>query len=298
MRATVSTLTQEEVAADIARSIRELEPLPATARELVGLLRRPEASLRPIANLIELDEAIAATVFKAASSAAYSGFGRPASVREAIARLGTARLLDLVLRDYMTRLHTGAPLHDRSEEDLWAHSAAAELAVEAIIAERPRLGLPSLALTAALLHDIGKLVTARHFKASCQEVLDRAATQGCTFVEAERRLFGTDHALVGAAIGREWGFPDELVDAIARHHETPLTTATPVLDAVVVANLIAKTLSVDLGAEGLNFALEAPSAARLGLDYPAFARVCLRTEEWLVALLSSLRRGPEGRSYR
>lgn len=294
----MSTLTQEEVAAVIARGIRELEPLPATARELVGLLRRPEASLRPISNLIELDEAIAATVLKAANSAAYSGFGRPASVREAIARLGTARLLDLILRDYLTRLQTAVPLYDLSEEDLWAHSAAAELAVEAIIAERPHLGLPSLALTAALLHDIGKLVTARHFKASCQEVLDCAATRGCTFVEAERRLFNTDHALVGAAIGREWGFPDLLVDAIARHHEVPLTDSTPVLDAVVVANLVAKTLGVGLGAEGLNFALEAPCAQRLGLDYPAFARVCLRTEEWLVALLSSLRRGPEGHNYR
>jgi len=291
-------MTQEEVAADIARGIRELEPLPATARELISLLRRPEASLKPIASLIELDEAVAATVLKAASSASYSGFGRPASVREAIARLGTARLLDLILRSYMIRLQTDIPLYDLGEEDLWAHSAAAELAVEATIAERPGLGLPSLALTAALLHDIGKLVTARHFKASFQEVLDCAATRGCTCIEAERRLFNTDHALVGAAIGREWGFPDLLVDAIARHHAVPLTDSTPVLDAVVVANRVAKTLGVGAGAEGLDFALEAPSAERLGLDHPAFARVCLRTEEWLVALLGSLRRGPEGRSYR
>jgi len=294
----MTTLTHDQIAANIVRGIRELEPLPATARELVRLLGRPEASLHKVTALIELDEAIAATVLRAASSAAYSGFGRPASVREAIARLGTVRLLDLILRDYLDRLQTAAPVYDLSEDELWAHSAAAELAVEAIIAERPRLRLPTLALSAALLHDIGKLVTARYFKANCQDVLACAAERSTTFVGAERRLFGTDHAQVGAAIGRAWDFPEPLVDAIARHHDVPLGTSTPVLDAVVVANYVAKTLGVGLGAEGLNFALDAPCAERLGLDYPAFGRVCLRTEEWLAALRATLRRPAEERPSR
>jgi putative nucleotidyltransferase with HDIG domain len=140
------------------------------------------------------------------------------------------------------------------------------------------------------MHDIGKLVTSRYFKADCQDVVACAAERGLTFVAAERQLFGTDHAQVGAAIGREWGFPLPIVDAIARHHSAPLGESTPVLDAVVVANFVAKTLGVGLGAEGFNFALEAQSAERLGLDTPSFGRVCLRTEEWLTALRAALRR--------
>ena len=42
-----------------------------------------------------------------------------------------------VLGDYLTRIKTSAPLYDLSEDDLWAHAAAAQLAVRAITQECP-----------------------------------------------------------------------------------------------------------------------------------------------------------------
>jgi hypothetical protein len=41
-----------------------------------------------------------------------------------------------------------------------------------------------------------------------------------------------------------------VTDAIARHHDRQLGQSTPVLDAVVIANLVAKNIGVGLGAEG------------------------------------------------
>lgn len=94
-------------------------------------------------------------------------------------------------------------------------------------------------------------------------------------------LFGVNHAVVGAAIAVEWHFPDVVTDAIARHHDAQLGTSTPVLDAVVIANMVAKNIGVGLGAEGFNLAVDSECVHRLGLDFTRFARVCLQTDTWL-----------------
>jgi putative nucleotidyltransferase with HDIG domain len=278
---TTTTTTSAHLPADIVRGIRELEPFPETARQLVALLNGEDVSLVKVAEIIEYDQAIAASVLRTAGSVAYAGWQAPTTVREAVIRIGTVPLLNLVLGDYMARLRHAAPLYDLTEDDLWAHGAASQLAVEAIAAERPSLKLPPVSFTAALLHDVGKLITGRYLKASVMDVVTRAGNTGKTFVEAERDMFGTDHAEVGAVIAREWQFPEVVLDAIARHHETNVVKPSQVLDAVIVANLVAKTIGVGLGAEGFNFAVDGPSARRLRLDYPTFANVCLRVDERL-----------------
>jgi HD-like signal output (HDOD) protein len=100
-------------------------------------------------------------------------------------------------------------------------------------------------------------------------------------VEAEQELFGVNHAAVGAAIAVEWHFPIEVTDAIARHHDKHLGRSTRVLDAVVIANVVAKNIGVGLGAEGFNLTVDSECVRRLGLDFTKFARICLQTDTWL-----------------
>ena len=104
---------------------------------------------------------------------------------------------------------------------------------------------------------------------------------GITFVEAEQELFGVNHAAVGAAIAVACHFPDVVTDAIARHHDNQLGESTPVLDAVVIANMVAKNIGVGLGAEGFNLTVDSTYVRRLGLDFTRFARICLQTDTWL-----------------
>lgn len=265
----------------VLAGLDDLAPLPVTAQRLVSLLSSDEVSLARVSALIEFDQVIAARVLRMARSAAYAGRMPADTVREAVVRLGTATVLELVLGDYLQRLKVDAPLYDLAEDDLWAHGAAASLAVRALMAERPRAGIPGLALTAALLHDIGKLLMVRTLKASPEDVRAHCDATGVTWIEAERALFGCDHAEVGAAMARAWSFPDALVDTIARHHDSPLAPPTPMLDAVVTANLAAKSIGVGLGAEGLNLHVDGGVAARLGLDFTAFARIAVQTADWL-----------------
>jgi putative nucleotidyltransferase with HDIG domain len=265
----------------LVRGITELEPMPVTAQRLLALMNGEDVSLAVVAELVEFDQAIAASVLRMARSWAYAGSRPPDTVRDAVVRLGTVPLLNLVLGDYLTRIRTAAPLYDLSEDDLWAHAAAAQLAVRALTQECPSAKLPPVAATAALLHDIGKLVMSRCLNASVDTIVRHARQHGMTFVEAEQQLFGVNHAVVGAAIAVEWHFPDVVTDAIARHHDADLGASSPVLDAVVIANMVAKNIGAGLGAEGFNLSVDSECVRRMGLDFTRFARVCLQTDAWL-----------------
>ncbi|MEP7305656.1 MAG: hypothetical protein ABJA98_09075 [Acidobacteriota bacterium] len=70
-------------------------------------------------------------------------------------------------------------------------------------------------------------------------------------------------------------------DAIRRHHSAPFTNPTVVLDAVALANVVAKTIETGLGAEGLNFSMDPGSDRRLGVDFATFGRVCLQADAGL-----------------
>ena len=111
---------------ELVRGIRQLEPLPLTAQRLLALINGKDVALAAIAELIEFDATITAAVLRTASTMRYAGSGVP-TVREAVFRLGTVALLDLVLEGYLKRLRTATPLYELSEHDLWLHSAAAHL---------------------------------------------------------------------------------------------------------------------------------------------------------------------------
>jgi putative nucleotidyltransferase with HDIG domain len=284
----MSQRTIANVPEDVARGIRQLEPLPVTAQRLLGLINHQDVSLAEVAELIEFDQAIAAAVLRAASTMRYASFAAP-SVRDAVLRLGAVALLDLVMEGYLRKLRGGAPAYDLSEQDLWLHGAAAQLAVRALVNERRRAAIPPLAETAALLHDLGKLIISRHLKVDVREILEQARTRGIAFVEAERDVLGTDHAAIGAAVAQAWRFPVEVIDAIERHHSPPFEPSTTLLDAVALANVIAKTIETGLGAEGFNFVVDAGCYRRLGIDFGAFSRACLQAQTWLQDLLRTHR---------
>jgi putative nucleotidyltransferase with HDIG domain len=271
---------EQPLPAALVRGIRQLEPMPVTAQRLLSLANGDDVSLVTVAELVEFDQVIAASVLRMARSWTYAGSRPPETVRDAVLRLGTVPLLNMVLGDYLTRITSSAPLYDLSEDDLWTHAAAAQLAVRAL-AQECEMPLPPLASTAALLHDIGKLVMSRCLDTSVERIVQHAKHAGLTFVEAEQEMLGVNHASIGAAIAVEWQFPDEVTDAIARHHDRHLGESTPILDAVVIANVVAKHIGAGLGAEGFNLAVDSGCVSRLGLDFTKFARVCLQTDTWL-----------------
>jgi putative nucleotidyltransferase with HDIG domain len=94
------------------------------------------------------------------------------------------------------------------------HAQAVARAASRIARE---LGLPESddLLTAALLHDIGKLVLSR-LGAEYSGAASTATPEDR--VLEERRALGVDHASLGGTILRRWGLPGSLAGAVENHH--------------------------------------------------------------------------------
>lgn len=65
-------------------------------------------------------------------------------------------------------------------------------------------------------------------------------------------------------------------DAVIRHHQVPVQDPNPILDTVIMANWVTKTIGVGLGAEGLNFDVDESVALRLGFRHTDFSLLCSR----------------------
>lgn len=264
--------------------IDNLDPLPFTVQQLIAALETEEISFREIGKVIEYDPAIAANILRVANSALYAGRTHIEKPQDAVVRLGTATLLNIVLGGYLRELTVSAPLYSLSENELWLHAAVSSIAVREVSRETAKIKIPQTSSIAALIHDVGKLIIVRYLNADVTEIQQLCKDNELTWVEAEAELFQCNHAEVGGAIGRKWSFPDPIVESIERHHDYPLDDSSPMLDAVVVANLVSKTIGVGLGAEGMNFRADEQCHQRLGIDFRAFCRVCARTSTQIADL--------------
>ena len=266
----------------ILDGIQNLDPLPVTARRLTAMVGNDKANIQEIAEIVEYDPAVAANVVRVANSAAFAGRYQIERVRDAVIRLGTGNLLNIVLDGYLRVFKTDAPMYDLTEEDLHLHSAASSLMIRALASET-RSPIPPSASIAALLHDIGKLILVRYMKADQSALIELSHKKQISFVEAEREILGCDHAEVGGAIARKWGFPLEITEAIEQHHQVHPDGNGIILDAVMLANYAAKSMGYGLGAEGLNMSMDyAGSRKRLGISIDGFERACAQAAMWVL----------------
>jgi putative nucleotidyltransferase with HDIG domain len=265
----------------ILNGIQNLDPLPATARKLSAMLRDEKTSVQEIADAVQYDAAVAANILRVANSAAYAGRYPAERIRDAVIRLGTENLLTIVLGQYLKVFKGAAPLYDLTEDDLYLHSAASALMIKAMLPEM-RNKVPASASIAALLHDIGKLIMVRYMKADVSALLSLCTEKKIAFVQAEKEMFGCDHAEVGAAMARQWGFPQEIISTIEQHHQVVPGGSGLILDAVMLANYAAKSMGIGLGAEGFNLHIDfAGSRERLGISIEGFERACAQAAIWI-----------------
>ena len=122
--------------------------------------------------------------------------------------------------------------------NLWQQSInAANLAKSIAKAENPEIANDSF--TAGLLHEIGKVVLAVNLPEKFEEANELRINEKISEAEAERQIFQTTHAEIGAYLLGLWGLPHRVVEAVAFHHnpsQIPASLFTP-LSALYIAEV-------------------------------------------------------------
>jgi HD-like signal output (HDOD) protein len=238
MSAPEHRLDEPDVLAQIAR----LPPLPAVALQLLQSLDDEGADTERLSRLIATDQILAARLLRVANSSFYGMQGRIHSIRDAVVLIGFRGLRSLALAASVSKALSG----DCGRLDLcafWRHGLAAALAAQEL-GRRASLN-PDQCFAAGLLHDIGQLLLARAFPRQFAQVQAWQMKHDCATQEAERAVLGIDHMRIGQLLAEQWRFPENLVLAIAGHHDSAVIQRSAHAAVAHVANAIVIALDVE-----------------------------------------------------
>jgi HD-like signal output (HDOD) protein len=228
----------------LIRSAYALAPLPSSVTRLAAIIAGDDWSADEIEEVITLDPALTANLLRLANSAAFGARRGITSVRQAVVRLGVGSVLSLAVgASVQSRVDRPVPEYGLSSGQLWRHAV-----MSALVAEQSRrlcrADLPQEAYTAALLHDIGKLIVARFLRPEVRDLLRHAREQGAlSLVEAESEVLGVDHGEIGGLVAQHWALPDSIVQGI-QHHHAPERGRSVVSHVVHLANAVAHRIEL------------------------------------------------------
>jgi putative nucleotidyltransferase with HDIG domain len=203
---------------DYIDKAQHLLPAPVILSKLPPLLRQPNVDTGKVVDLISYDQSLTGNVLRVCNSAYFCPETPIDNLQYAVVRIGFRLIYDIVVSVIFSSTLRGAQAGDGVEANaLWEHSIATAAAAQLIAGDL--LADEQVVFTAAILHDIGKIVLAPALAELRDQVAHESNTNGLTPLEIETKLLGVDHAQVGGRLLERWQLPEDLVAAVRYHHK-------------------------------------------------------------------------------
>jgi len=211
----------------------DLPPFPAVATSLLALIRRGEAGLSEVAELVATDAAVSVDILRVANNAVY-GTARPVTnLHEAVVRLGLERVAGLALAVCL-RQFAGRAFKSLEVYACWRHSLACALTAEQVASAIG--GQARDAYTFGLLHDVGRLALLAARPGEYVAVLRKMETcQHRDQLVCEREAMGTDHCEMGRVLLAHLHLDAAFQEVAAYHHQTPPDGTSPWVARIGIA---------------------------------------------------------------
>jgi putative nucleotidyltransferase with HDIG domain len=251
---------------ELISRVKNLVPVSPAALNLVGLLNQPGIGNDDVVSVLKFDNVLTAKLLRACNSP-FFGLAEPvSSVEQAVFILGHQQILHVALSiAFSSIMNSPSPGYAAEAKTLWEHSLITALAAENIAKENSRFaGEPSVAFTAGLLHDIGKIVLSHALTHDQQtNIQSRAMQTRLSRTTAEKQVLGLDHAEVGRCLLQSWRLPDNILEAVGNHHH-PVSRPRPELSSVVnVADGLAWSIDSEQGWETFTVQADADAVEAL-----------------------------------
>jgi HD-like signal output (HDOD) protein/ActR/RegA family two-component response regulator len=255
-------LLESQQLRELVGSSKDLPTRPTVYFELRTALADESKSMREIARIIERDAGITGRLLRAVNNAFFAPASRISSVQQAVQHLGTHTLVSLILS-----LECFGNFEDTLAEcDFIPASLERKAYLAASIAQgllRDRVAQQD-AFMGALLHDCGLLLIASRKPEMVKAAGQLMREEQCSLIAAERKLWGVNHAEVGAYLLGLWGLPYPVVEAVARCH-TPEHHQGTELDVGIAVHLAAAFSEAALNGSLQSVSLDDAMMARVGL---------------------------------
>lgn len=192
----------------------ELPAVPVVAARVIQLIDNPNTSIDDLQKSIMADQGMTSRILKIANSSFYGVRQNIDTLSEALSILGlkVTRLIVLAAATRGIYKKFGAV-----EQKLWEHSLGVSIAGGIVAGETGNVKREE-AVVAGLLHDVGKVVINNSLPDKFAQIVKKVDETRLCSVNVEEEILGFNHAEAGHLLGKKWGFPDALCEAILKHH--------------------------------------------------------------------------------
>lgn len=189
-----------------------LPAIPKIVHELIDSFNDQDVSVEDIARKLAADPVLAARLLRLANSAYYHVSRSIGTVNDAISMLGFVAVRTLVISSGLTGGYKSMPGMDLNR--FWRYSMHTA-AVAGWLARKTGVNADQ-AFTVGLMHGIGELVMHAAMPEQMLAMDKQMSVMDPRRLDVETSTFGYNYAAVGAELARQWRFPVEFVNAIAR----------------------------------------------------------------------------------
>src|SRR5579875_2687983 len=162
-------VTPQELRRQVSR-LKAVPTLPRLLERVIAILEDPEVNFESVAEVVEVDQALASQILRLANSAFYSRQGAVSRVSQALVMLGAVVTRSVVLSSSVL------DLREVSLRGFWEHSLGCATAAGAIAKVTGKAN-PEEAAAAGLLHDLGKVVLCKQLPEAFAYILERAEVE-------------------------------------------------------------------------------------------------------------------------
>ncbi len=252
-------------------SLDSINSPPSMIKDIMSLLNQDDSTAARLSAVILKDPGLTAKILKVANSSFYGYKGQVKNINQAVMILGQTMVKYLVLSISICN-HVAAKDSGKEQEyvRLWQHFLETA-SIARNIAMNINYGLEEEAYVAGLLHDFGRLLLLKHFGAEVFQT-QRLVREGSSIIEAERKIFDTDHQEIGEFICKRWNLPESLAEILGNHHpeRRDMIPNLPLLARIVILadNLSSSGMEMpeNLSGAALRVDIIAGCTEALGLD--------------------------------
>ncbi len=231
--------------------VTDLPTLPTVYVKINSLLQSSQANAARVARIVEADQAIATKVLRLVNSS-YFGLSRQVTqINQAVVLLGFNAIRSVVLSVSVFESFKGDGNTRFDRREFWKHAIATGV-IARRLAKDLRIGAEEDAFSGGILHDVGKLVLDQVLPSEFNAILEYVDQNGCSIIEAEHRILGTDHCEVGEYLLEKWNLPPLLIECVALHHSPAIFRSNPQMVSVIhLADIFARHLHIGSGGDNM-----------------------------------------------
>jgi HD-like signal output (HDOD) protein len=200
---------------EIVELIGDLPPMPAVAAKAIKLVEDPCITAKKLNDVLSSDASLTARLLKISNSAMFARQREITTLTQAIMTIGFKSLKGIIVAAAVRQINKNSSKYQKT---IWENAVATAMATSMISTQLKRKYREEIYVF-GLLHTLGQMafLNSKKVEGKVQDVFSLVKQNSISYIEAENKVLGFNHTIVGALIAKKWNFSEDTCDAILNY---------------------------------------------------------------------------------